>query len=384
MTASNRVDTNLGDLTKILSGFAFSSKSFGDDGDLPVIRIRNVVSGSSNTFYSGEFDDKFIIENGDLLIGMDGEFNRAKWQGGRALLNQRVCRISSANPQLDEQYLFHFLPSALKRIEDTTPFVTVKHLSVKKIEAIPISLPPLEEQKRIAAILDAADQLRTKRQQAIEKVELLIKSVFVQKFGDETGLSGPTCLLTDLADLKVGYAFKSTTFTQDGSGIRICRGANILPGKISWKDTERIPEAIAHDHQEFALRAGDVLVAMDRPWISSGFKVAQITEEDAGSLLVQRVARLRPKDGIPPSFIFELMQMPKFAKHCVPTETTIPHISPKDFQSFEVPAPSTSDLLDFGRAADILTKTAANVSAHFDKLANLAAALQQQAFRGDL
>jgi type I restriction enzyme S subunit len=142
----------LGELVEILSGFAFDSEKFGDSGDMPIVRIRDVIRGHSSTFYNGEFDKKYVLRDGDMLIGMDGEFNLAKWQGGPAVLNQRVCRISASSGILDDGYLFRFLPSALKAIENVTPFVTVKHLSVKTIRDIEIPLPPLPAQRRIAVL----------------------------------------------------------------------------------------------------------------------------------------------------------------------------------------------------------------------------------------
>ena len=103
---------------------------------------------------------------------------------GRRDLNQRVCRIKSCGGELDDGYLSHFLPGALKRIEDATPFVTVKHLSVKDIRDIEIPLPPLAEQQRIAAILDQAEALRAKRRHALTQLDTLTQSLFLDLFGD--------------------------------------------------------------------------------------------------------------------------------------------------------------------------------------------------------
>src|SRR5437870_752262 len=162
--------TKMGNVVEILSGFAFKSDSFNDSEGMPIIRIRDVVRGSSETRYRGDFDSAYIVNDGEILVCMDGEFNAARWCGGPALLNQRVCRIKSRGDQLHDGYLFHFLPSALKRIEDATPFVTVKHLSVKDIRDIDIPLPPLAEQQRIAAILDQAEALRAKRRHALAQL----------------------------------------------------------------------------------------------------------------------------------------------------------------------------------------------------------------------
>lgn len=64
------------------------------------------MRGSSSTFYSGEYEAKYIIKNGDVLIGMDGEFNRERWKGDNALLNQRVCKISTLSNQLNDERQF--------------------------------------------------------------------------------------------------------------------------------------------------------------------------------------------------------------------------------------------------------------------------------------
>jgi len=134
---------------------------------------------------------------------MDGEFNRARWRGGRGLLNQRVCKLTAANGALDESYLFHVLPQVLKEIEDKTPFVTVKHLSAKDLRQAEIPLPPLDEQKRIAAILDQADELRRLRQRAIDRLNDLGQAIFSDMLGDPASHIDryPTHTLHSVAEL---------------------------------------------------------------------------------------------------------------------------------------------------------------------------------------
>ena len=173
----------LGEVVEVLSGFAFKSEQFNTDGrGLPLVRIRDVLPGRSETFYDGPYQQPYIVSDGDLLVGMDGEFNAAKWSGGPALLNQRVCKISTISNKLDQDYLFHLLPLELKVIEGHTAFVTVKHLSAKDIKAIQVLLPPLDEQRRIAAILDQADALRRKRREALSFLRWLDhQAIFFQR-----------------------------------------------------------------------------------------------------------------------------------------------------------------------------------------------------------
>ena len=131
----------LGEVATILNGYAFDSKLFSEDvNDMPLIRIRDIKRGHTETFYKGTFSNDYIIRKGDYLIGMDGEFNIAEWKGKDALLNQRVCKII-ANDIVD-RYLLWYMPVVLKQIEDATPFVTVKHLSSIQLRHNPLLLLP--------------------------------------------------------------------------------------------------------------------------------------------------------------------------------------------------------------------------------------------------
>lgn len=163
----------LGDVVTVQSGFAFRSDLFSDSDGLPLIRIRDVVSGTTKTRYTGPYNKAFLVRAGEIIVGMDGEFNCGKWRSEPALLNQRVCKITPCDKRLDRNYLFHALPSILKAIESATPFVTVKHLSTWTLLSARIPLPPIPEQRRIAAILDHAHGLLAMRQVAIKQLPRL-------------------------------------------------------------------------------------------------------------------------------------------------------------------------------------------------------------------
>ena len=168
---------------KIQNGFAFDSELFLESRvGLPVARIRDVLRGYSETYYAGECPKEYEIGNGDLLIGMDGEFNVGVWRGGRALLNQRVCKIIPKDTIADKHYLRHRLALLVKQIEAKTPYVTVKHLSSEELKAEEIELPSLAEQKRIAAILEKADRLHRMRRYASQLSDTFLQSVFLEMF----------------------------------------------------------------------------------------------------------------------------------------------------------------------------------------------------------
>jgi len=139
----------------IINGFAFPSKHFKASKGFPLVRIRDVVDGQSDTLYDGPIPDGYWVQDGDLLVGMDGEFNCALWRGGKALLNQRVCKIVPDETRLRKQFLLYALPGYLKLINDYTSSVTVKHLSSRTLQQVPLPLPALDEQDRLIARIDA-------------------------------------------------------------------------------------------------------------------------------------------------------------------------------------------------------------------------------------
>ncbi|MBN8765504.1 MAG: restriction endonuclease subunit S [Thiobacillus sp.] len=144
----------LGDIATIQNGFPFKSSQFTRDEGMPLIRIRDVGADSSDTNYVGDYDPAFIVKAGDLLIGMDGDFNCARWRGPDGLLNQRVCRVILKSDIYHPKLLDYALPGYLGAINDMTSSVTVKHLSSKSIAEIPLPLPPMDQQKRIVAEIE--------------------------------------------------------------------------------------------------------------------------------------------------------------------------------------------------------------------------------------
>ena len=179
------------DVCDIQYGYAFDSKKFSDDSSfIPLIRIRDVKRGYSETFYSGTYSKEYIVHRNDLLIGMDGEFNIARWSSNEALLNQRVCKIIAKNGT-NEEYLRFAMSRKLKEIEEKTSFVTVKHLSAKELKKIILKMPNIEKQNKIANILVKLEDIIKVYKKELEKLNSLIQSRFVEMFGD---LADPKCV----------------------------------------------------------------------------------------------------------------------------------------------------------------------------------------------
>lgn len=145
--------------------------------------------------------------------------------------------------------------------------------------------------------------------------------------------------LGDHVDLLTGFPFKSTGYVDTADGVRLLRGDNIAQARIRWDGAKKWPSAEANGFDHYRLNAGDVVVAMDRPWIEAGLKYAQLRDHDVPSLLVQRVARLRAGASLDQPFLAYLIGSPSFTEHilALQTGTAVPHISGKQISEFRFP-----------------------------------------------
>jgi len=132
--------SSLFDAAEVTYGFPFKSALFGSEGDNGIIRIRDIKGNGTQTFTNEKPLDKYTVNNGDLLVGMDGEFHMGKWAGGKAWLNQRVVRFRPKD-QLSRYYLFSALKPYIKEFERTIVGTTVAHLSDRDLKSIKLLIP---------------------------------------------------------------------------------------------------------------------------------------------------------------------------------------------------------------------------------------------------
>jgi len=316
----------LGDLLEIQSGFPFKSELFNDTDGFPLIRIRNINPSSTTTKYRGDYAPEYVVNNGDLLIGMDGEFNATLWQGGAALLNQRVCRLHNFKGGLKE-YVFYMMRRCLKEIEDSTSAVTVKHISGKQISAVEIPLPPLEEQRRIVAELEGYQKVLDGARQ--------ILAGYIPRV--EVSADWPTVEIGELAEFKNGVNYSKESA---GKGIKVLGVRHFQSHVVAPLDDldEINPEGILSDGH--VLEDGDLIFVR-----SNGSK-----ELVGRCLLVQpngirvthsaftirmRLDRKRCK----PKFYALLLRLPEFRAQMMGGGANINNLSQDILKAIEIPLP---------------------------------------------
>jgi type I restriction enzyme S subunit len=156
--------------------------------------------------------------------------------------------------------------------------------------------------------------------------------------------------LGDVADLLVGFAFKSAQFLQPSdTGIKLVRGDNVQQGVLRWGDRAMKWSSDAYDDfARYQLHLNDVLLAMDRPIVGGGLKLAWVKESDLPCLLVQRVTRIRGLSGVADTnYLRFALSAPDFTAHIdrITTGANIPHISGKDISAFSFRLPPLDEQL---------------------------------------
>lgn len=372
----------LTDICDIQYGYAFDSKYFTEDSSYPeLVRIRDVKRGYSETFYSGEFPKEYILSAGDLLIGMDGEFNIARWKSDGALLNQRVCKLS-AKEGINEEYLRFAMSKELKRIEQRTAFVTVKHLSAKELNKLELDVPNIFEQNRIADTLKLLEEIIKKRQQELQKLNDLIRARFVEMFGE-------------LASNPCGW----DTFTMEEC-FDITSSKRIL--KSEWK-SQGIPFLRVRDMVQLATtgqmdneyfvseefyeslsdsdgvpRKGDILVSAT----STLGKCHVVSEGERYYFKDADVLRFRAKKEINPIFFMELMKTYYVEDQISKTLgiTTVAHFTIKAAKTINMRCPAIELQDEFADFVKQVNKSKAVIQKALDKTQLLFDSLMQKYF----
>lgn len=173
----------LGEAADFINGRAFKPEEWEDKG-LPIIRIQN-LTGSTNitNYYDGEFDPKYLVVKGDLLISWSASLGVYLWNGDNAILNQHIFKVIP-HKGVDKHYLYHAATYILDEMLSKVHGATMQHITREPFETTQIPLPPLPEQQRIAVILQKADRLRRLRRYARQLSDTYLQSVFLEMFGD--------------------------------------------------------------------------------------------------------------------------------------------------------------------------------------------------------
>ena len=266
------------------------------------------------------------------IAGMDTAFN----QGCKALIP--LPGVSQP------RFLKYAVESQMSTLQAAGRGSTFTEVSASDVASLPVPVTSLAKQDRIADYLDREtaeiDKLSAEAKSliglAVERGNALAEKLI-------WGLNVPLIRLKFTADILSGHPFKSAHFCELSEDTTpLLRGINVSPHGVNWDSVVAIPSSEAGEFSDYALQEEDLVLGLDRPIIGSGLRLAKIDKIDAGSLLVQRVARIRSKDpSTSNDWIKAALNSSRFKAHLEPdfTGVSVPHMSPRQLSEFAIPIP---------------------------------------------
>ncbi len=373
----------LTDVCSIQYGYPFDSALFNNKDGTPLVRIRDVIPGFSNTYTTEKCDECYYVEKDDMLIGMDGEFNIAYWKGGHAYLNQRVCKIIPKEG-VHKRYLFYQLMPILKRIENRTAFVTVKHLSAKELNKIEFSLPDLPTQQRIADTLDKVSEGIEVCRRMLDELELMVKAKFGEMFGDMllNSKHWSECTLESLADIVSGITKGRKTKDENLIEVPYMAVSNVKDGHIDWRTVKTIM-ATTQEINQYRLQSDDVLMTEggDPDKVGRGAIIKNPPENCIHQNHIFRV-RLNEKV-ILPTFFAEYLQHQKAKRYflgCAKQTTGIASINMRQLKAMPVLLPPIELQEQFATFVSKIDKSKLTIQQVLSKMEMVKLALMQEYF----
>jgi type I restriction enzyme, S subunit len=411
----------LGDVCSILNGYALKSSLFNSRTGFPVIRIRDLAKNTTNTLYDGMFPEEYIIQNGDMLIGMDGIFRCYEWSGGAAVLNQRVCKITSDDRFLLRKFLLYGINGYLKAIEDATSSVTVGHLSSKDILRIPFPLPPLAEQRRIVAKLESLLGKVEACQQRLAKIPVILKRfrqavlaaacsgeltvdwrtghpILEFRSSDGTDANGtqeaielPTTWSIILFRQLIESSFYGPRFSAESytdTGIPTIRTTDIsFDGSITLVDAPRLSVS-SKELEKYGLQQDDLLVTRTGATIG---KCALYDSAIGPAIPSAYLIRFRlHRELIFPKYALTFFMSPKGQQLLLGGSTSVaqPNVNAATISDFLIPTPPYEEQQEIVRRVEAFFQLADQLESRYQRAKAQVDKLQQsilaKAFRGEL
>lgn len=191
----------LGELATYINGYAFKPTDWGEKG-LPIIRIQDLTGNSYQTnYYEGKYPEKIEINNGDVLISWSASLGIYVWNRGKALLNQHIYKVVFDKEDIDKNYFVYAVKFNLNKMALKTHGATMKHIVKKDFYNVEVPFPSKGTQIKISNILSIVESIIENRKQQLEQLDLLIKSRFVEMFGDISNKSSNELPMTELCSI---------------------------------------------------------------------------------------------------------------------------------------------------------------------------------------
>ena len=385
----------LGDVAEFVRGINFKPDDVvpvGSPETVACMRTKNVQS-SLDLSDVWAVHESFMrredqcLQEGDILVSSANSWNlvgKCSWIPAlpyRATFGGFVSVLRASSSKLDRRYLYRWFSSqyvqeTLRSFGQKT--TNISNLNIGRCERLQLPLPPLEEQRRIAAILDQAETLRTQRRQALAHLDTLTQSLFLDMFGEQSDY--PHVPLDQVCELITDGTHYTPTYADEG--VIFLSAKNVTSGRIDWEQIKHIPESLHQElHKRVAPKLGDVLMAKNG---TTG--VAAIVDRDCTFDIYVSLALLRPSSKIGSVFLHAALNSPLSKKqfNAALKGIGVPNLHLKEIRGARIPLPPLALQQIFATRIQAIEALKATHRTALAELDALFASLQQRAFAGAL
>lgn len=286
------------------------------------------------------------------------------------------------------EYVYYYLRANTKLVEKYASGTTFLEVSASRFAQIPISIPPLDTQRKIVAILEKAEATQRLRTEADALTQDLLQSVFLEMFGDPSikSTNWPYERLGNVIGVTSGHGFKLEEYSDDG--IRLLRINNVSFGDIIWEQVAYLPFEYGDKFPHLVLKKDDILMALNRPILGNKLKVGMMDEEDAPAILYQRVGRIDilDEERVNRLYLFHLLRTRYFLSELSArlSGSDQPYINPTAMVKIKIPLPPIAIQKRFAQIAANIQLTYDTGQSSRNQLQTLFQVIIDRAFTGDL
>lgn len=328
-----------------------------------------------------------LIPKGHVIIPTRMALGKAAINAIDLAINQDL-RALIPKVELDPKYLLFAMLSLKTEIIKKGSGATVKGITQEELYNLEIPLPPLEDQKRIAYLLSKVEGLIAQRKQHLQQLDDLLKSVFHDMFGDELIDDESEATLEDYITLQQGFAFKSSTFVDEG--VPIIKIGTINKGYFDFETLSYLAEDETSAFDRYVIYPGDLLISMTGTVGKDDYGntcFVPHSEDHPTFLLNQRVAKIICKDRkANPYFINFMLRSPQVKARLVKNNRGVrqANLSATDIYSVRVSIPPIESQNQFERLVKSTNALKASLCESLNLMEALFSSVSQLAFKGEL
>lgn len=320
-----------------------------------------------------------IAHEGDILISVRAPIGALNFANCECCIGRGLASLKANDARCIQKYLWHALESKVGELNAKGTGSTFKAISKSVLSETEIPLPSLEEQRKIAAVLDKVSDLIAKRRQQLEKLDLLVKARFVEMFGDPVSnpLDWEKVALSDLADVSIG-PFGSLLHKEDYilGGHPLVNPSHIIDGKICPDDKLTISDNKYNELEPYHLKVNDVVMGR------RGEMGRCAVVYDSGLLCGTGSLIIRTKGFVTADFLQKILSFPSFKKTIedMAVGQTMPNLNVSIVANFQIIKPPLKIQNEYYSFIEKIETAKSTINESLTKLETLKKALMQEYF----